>query len=306
MERHQSGLGQQLGRPAGARHHRPADQAHARVRRRRVSEFQGQGRRVHPQRVFRQVSRAAEAGGAHVRRRDGRSAARRPRSAEGLQRLQARRGAQRIAHRDPGQDHQRLRAGRSGRRPQRHASAEEAERRRDALLPPPLRYSDFRRDRPHGFVLSAAGGQPRDALSPRAAGSAGRQSAGAFGAEDHHPGAAARSLRGIAGRVAGPRSLHHDGVRPRADAPAQGQESKPVHRADHPGRSAHVRHGIAVPAVRHLRQPRPALQAGGQREFPVLQGSQERPDPGRRASPKPDRWLRSPPRAQPTPTTACR
>ena len=38
-------------------------------------------------------------------------AARRPRSAEGLQRLQARHGQYRIAHRHPGQDHQRVWAG---------------------------------------------------------------------------------------------------------------------------------------------------------------------------------------------------
>ena len=53
------------------------------------------------------------------------------------------RGAYRIAHRDPGQDRQGIRAGRSRRRPQRHASAEKAERRRNALLPPALRHPDF-------------------------------------------------------------------------------------------------------------------------------------------------------------------
>ena len=78
---------------------------------RRISEFQSQGRRLHPQGVFRQVSGAAEAGGAPVGRRSRRAAARRSRSAEGLQRLQARDGAYRIAHRYPGQDHQRIWAG---------------------------------------------------------------------------------------------------------------------------------------------------------------------------------------------------
>ena len=82
-----------------------------------------------------------------------------------------------------------------------------------------------------------------------------------------------RRWRHFAESLAGsqrPRSLHHHGVRPRAHAAAQGQEHRQVHRSDHSRRSAHLRHGIAVPAVRHLRQPGPALQAGGQRELPVL------------------------------------
>ena len=62
------------------------------VRGRRVPDFQGQGRRLHPQRVLRQVSRAAGTGCRHERRRTAPPHARRPRSAEGLQRLQARRG----------------------------------------------------------------------------------------------------------------------------------------------------------------------------------------------------------------------
>ena len=37
------------------------------------------------------------------------------------------------------------------------------------------------------------------------------------------------------------------------------KQLEPVHRSHHPGRSANVRHGVAVPAVRHLCQPGPAL-----------------------------------------------
>ena len=43
-------------------------------------------------------------------------------------------------------------------------------------------------------------------------------------------------------------------------------------------RSAHVRHGIAVPASRHLQQPRPALRAGRRPHAALLQGSEGRPD----------------------------
>ncbi len=56
LERHQSHLGFRLGRSLRARPHRPAAQAHGRVRRRRIPGLQGQGRRLHPQRVLRQVS----------------------------------------------------------------------------------------------------------------------------------------------------------------------------------------------------------------------------------------------------------
>ena len=60
---------------------------------------------------------------------------RRPRSQEGLQRLQGGRGEHRLADADPGANHQRLRIGRSRRGPQHHPSAEKAERRRDRAFP---------------------------------------------------------------------------------------------------------------------------------------------------------------------------
>ncbi len=54
-----------------------------------------------------------------------------------------------------------------------------------------------------------------------------------------------------------------------------------LHRADHPGRRPHLRHGEPVPADLDLRAARPALQARRQRAVPVLQGSQGRSDSGR-------------------------
>ena len=54
------------------------------VRGRRISGLPRQRRRLYPQGVFRKVSRAAQAGGAHDRRRDLGSAPRRPRSHQGL------------------------------------------------------------------------------------------------------------------------------------------------------------------------------------------------------------------------------
>jgi pyruvate dehydrogenase E1 component len=40
---------------------------------------------------------------------------------------------------------------------------------------------------------------------------------------------------------------HHDGVRPAAQGPDEGQGDRRAVRADHPGRGAHLRHGLALP-----------------------------------------------------------
>ena len=48
LERDQGSLGLRLGSLVRTRHQRPASEAHGRVRRRRVSELQGQGRRLRP------------------------------------------------------------------------------------------------------------------------------------------------------------------------------------------------------------------------------------------------------------------
>ena len=75
--------------------------------------------------------------------------------------------------------------------------------------------------------------------------------------------------------------VHHDGLRPHSDQAAQGQTDWPAHRADRAGRSPHVRHGSAVPAVRHLLARRAVVRAGGCRSVDVLQGGARRPDSGR-------------------------
>ena len=43
---------------------------------------------------------------------------------------------------------------------------------------------------------------------------------------------------------------HHDGLRPAAQGPDEGPGDRRPVRADHPGRGAHVRHGLAVPDAR--------------------------------------------------------
>ena len=83
---------------------------------------------LHPQGVFREVSGAAQAGGAHVRRRNLGAAPRRARSGEGFNAYKRAMAATGPADRDPGEDRERLRAGRDRRGPHDRASAEEADR----------------------------------------------------------------------------------------------------------------------------------------------------------------------------------
>ena len=77
---------------------------------------------------FGNYPRAARDGQAPVGRAAEAAAARRPRSGEGLRRLQGGGRAQGPADGDPGQDDQGLRPRRSGRRQEHHAPAEEAQR----------------------------------------------------------------------------------------------------------------------------------------------------------------------------------
>ena len=74
---------------------------------------------------------------------------------------------------------------------------------------------------------------------------------------------------------------HHDGVRPAAQGPAQGQGDRLAVRADHPRRGAHVRHGLAVPDAEDLLPARPALHVGRPRADAVLQGGHEGRHPAR-------------------------
>ena len=186
-------------------------------------EFQtyiSQGRRLHPQGFLRQVPRTARTGRAPERRRDLQAAPRRPRSAEGLQRLQARRSSTKggptliLAHTVKGYGLGEAGEGRNITHQQKKLN--EAG---DRALPLALRNSDSRRSRAQRVVLPAAVGQPGDQLPARAPP---RSWADTCPAANVPPsddrGAAAGVLQGIARRLGRPRSLEHHGVRPRADA----------------------------------------------------------------------------------------
>ena len=59
------------------------------------------------------------------------------------------------------------------------------------------------------------------------------------------------------------------------------QGDRPTHRADHPGRGAHVRDGLVVPVAEDLQPQRPALHRRRRRTHAGLQGKRDRPDPAR-------------------------
>ena len=101
--------------------------------------------------------------------------ARRPRSGQGLRRLQGGRRAQGRADGDPGADDQGLRPGRSGRRQEHHAPAEEDERRRAARRSARASAFRSRRRRVHARRRSTA--RPRTAPRSGTCASGARRSA---------------------------------------------------------------------------------------------------------------------------------
>ena len=114
-----------------------------------------------------------------------------------------------------------------------------------------------------------------------AARGAGRLGAGSQADAHRAEGSAARYVPRHARRLGGARGFDHLRLRGCAEGPAAIRPQE-VHRADHSGRSPHLRHGFPVHADRHLREPGPEVHTGRSRHGDVLQGSQGRPDPRRR------------------------
>ena len=87
---------------------------------------------------------------------------------------------------------------------------------------------------------------------------------------------------------------HDHGVRPPAEGPAAREGLRPPHRADHPRRGAHVRHGRVLPDGEDLQPERPELHLGRPRAAPRLQGEPAGPDHPRRHQRGGRAWRRSP------------
>ena len=136
----------------------------------------------------------------------------------------------------------------------------DAESRQDAVLPA------GRRQRSKSSTC--ASGARRSAATCRRARCASSRS----------PPVPRRAVRGVLQGHRRPQGVDDDGVRAAAVEDAARQGARRADRPDRAGRSAHLRHGGAVPRRRHLLARRPDLRAGRHGHAAVLQGSVRRPD----------------------------
>ncbi len=117
--------------------------------------YQVARRQLRPRELLRPLSRDARARRAHDRRRGVGAQSRRPRSVQGVRRVQGGDRAQGRADRHPGQDDQRLRDGHRGRGDEHRAPAEKTDGRAAAFVPRPFLDSDLR-PRPRGRPVHQA------------------------------------------------------------------------------------------------------------------------------------------------------
>ena len=115
-----------------------------------------------------------------------------------------------------------------------------------------------------------------------------------------------RSTTAMRPRLGQAGGRHHDGVRPAAQGPDEGQGDRAAVRADHPGRGPHVRHGLVLPDRQDLQPARAALHLGRPRAAAGLQGVEQRADPARGHQRGRLDGARSPRPAPRTPRTASR
>ena len=118
--------------------------SHGRSGRRRVSEIRGRRWSLYSPSLLGSRSEAGDHGASHVGRPVVANEPGRTRSGQGLRGLQGGVRERRPTDRDSGAHDQGLRVGRSGRRQEHHASAEEAQRRRDAAFPRSIPHSVHR------------------------------------------------------------------------------------------------------------------------------------------------------------------
>ena len=149
-----------------------------------------------------------------------------------------------LADRDPGQDGQGLDARPRHRGAQRHPPGQEADRRRAEDLPRPAGAADPRR--------AAQGRRPTTAPAPTrprcsTCSSAAAQLGGSLPQRVVRPkplpNAARRGLRRALRRARERPAVHDHGLQPADAQPDPRQADRPPHRADHPRRGAHLRHG---------------------------------------------------------------
>ena len=209
----------------------------------------------------------------------------RARLPQGLRGVQGGHRARRPADGDPRAHHQGLDARPGLRGPQRHPPDEEADRRRAQGVPRPAVPADPGRGPGGGAaaLLPPGRGLRRDhrtCASARAA-LGGYLPRRVVRAKPLHAAAPTRPTSELQAGLGQAGGRHHDGVRPAAQGPDEGPGDRRPVRADHPGRGAHVRHGLAVPDREDLLPARADLRGGGPRPAAVLQGVRAGPDPAR-------------------------
>ena len=271
-----------------------------------------ESRRLHPRPLLRPRPAAAAHGRPPHRRGAPRPAPRRPRLPEALRGLQGGHRADGRAHGHPGQDDQGVDARPRRRGPQRHPPDQEdddgaAPRAARAPLPPRPDPRGGAGRRRRAAVLPAAGGLARAHLPDGSAPGPRRLAAQAGGAHQAaaHP-ARRRGVRRARRRLGQAGGVDHDGLHPPAADPGPRRGLRPADRADHPRRGPHLRHGLAVQGVRHLRGAGPEVRAGRPLAAAVLQGVHQRPAArGGHHRGRLD-WRRGSPPAPPTPPAACR
>ena len=201
-------------------HTGPAAEAHGRVRRRRLPGLQGQGRRLPPQGVLRQVSRAAGAGQRHDRRADLdrciAAATIRAKIYNAYKRAMEHKGGPTVILAKT------VKGYGLGTAQARNATHQEKKLTDDGLaafvkqFDIPIPEDAGQREQ----ALSPVAGQPRDRVHAGAARRAGRLHADARGSRAQLQGAGAGLLRGVDRGLKGPRSLDHHGLRQHPAPPA--------------------------------------------------------------------------------------
>ena len=213
--------------------------------------------------------------------------------------------AQGRADGDPRAHDQGLRPGRGRRRQEHHAPAEEDERGGPAR---PSAIASASRFPTIGSPMRRSTGPPRTAPKCSTC-SERRQALG--GAVPRRVVAAPPITADARGRLRGvlqghrrPQGVDDDGVREDADEAAARQGDRQAHRADRSRRSAHVRHGVALP--RRSASTRASASSTSRSTWRRCCTTRKRRTgrSSKRASPRPDRSRRASPPARPTRRTA--
>ena len=295
MERHQGRVGIRVGRTARSRCRRRLVEHDELDPRRRVPALRDRARFLHPRELLRPRSPPARHGRTPLRPGPAEPAPRRTRLPEALHRLPGGDRDQGCTDGHPREDDQGVDARVRVRGAQLDTPDQEDDRSAaDGAARPaapgsgPARLGVRGRPPPVRAATSRFRHHPVPARSPPCAR---RPVAVTTGARpSSHPDARRVGVRRTPRRLRRTGGLDDDSVHPSAAQPVPRPADRSAHRADHPRRGPHLRHGRPVQGVRHLLRSRSELRARRPRPAAVLQGVDRRPDP--RGGHQRGRWTR--------------